>query len=237
MDIKYTPAATGTSSALIRNIVNCGLLAFDNDALDYALFPRNLRTPENESTIYNYRIERMRKRLENPRWRYILAMTDSDDGDGHAKVVGYAGWLAPLQEKKHQHEEGSSPAGDEEGLSKVAENLPQGMEIEVYKHVMDIIENTKKEVLGKGESKVWYLASLAVDPAFKGRSIASNLVKWGLDQADKDQVPAYLESTPAAVGVYERLGFESVKKVRVLKGNEDHILAVMIRKPKVTTET
>ncbi|KAF1812936.1 hypothetical protein P152DRAFT_367512, partial [Eremomyces bilateralis CBS 781.70] len=56
---------------------------------------------------------------------------------------------------------------------------------------------------------------LAVDPAFKGRGIASKLVKWGTDRADGDGLPAYLESTPAAVGVYERLGFKVQRRLSV----------------------
>jgi ribosomal protein S18 acetylase RimI-like enzyme len=75
-----------------------------------------------------------------------------------------------------------------------------------------------------------------VDPNFQGRRIASKLVTWGLERADKDHVPVYLESTPAAVRVYTRLGFKELKRLNVLNDNKSHILTVMIRAPNVIME-
>ena len=34
------------------------------------------------------------------------------------------------------------------------------------------------------------------------------LVKWGLEQAKKDNVPAYVEASPMGRPVYERCGFK-----------------------------
>jgi ribosomal protein S18 acetylase RimI-like enzyme len=75
-----------------------------------------------------------------------------------------------------------------------------------------------------------------VDPEFQGKSIASNLVKWGLEKADRDQVPAYLESTPVALGLYKRLGFKVLRKLIIIKDNESHFLTAMIRTPDGTAE-
>jgi ribosomal protein S18 acetylase RimI-like enzyme len=72
---------------------------------------------------------------------------------------------------------------------------------------------------------------LAVDPNFKGRSIGSKLVQRGIDRAERDGLPAYLESTPAAVGVYKRLGFKELRTLSVVKDNESHVLTVMKRMP------
>jgi predicted N-acetyltransferase YhbS len=73
------------------------------------------------------------------------------------------------------------------------------------------------------------LASLAVDPDFKGKGIASKLVKWGIGKAEEAGMPAYLESSPAAVAVYRRLGFKELRKLNVIRNNESHPLTVMIR--------
>jgi predicted N-acetyltransferase YhbS len=75
------------------------------------------------------------------------------------------------------------------------------------------------------------LASLAVDPDFKGRGIASRLVKWGTDQADRDGLPTYVESTPAAVETYKRCGFREQKKLSVIKNNDGYFLTIMTRAP------
>lgn len=81
-----------------------------------------------------------------------------------------------------------------------------------------ILSNTKKD-----------LGSLAVDPVFKGKGIASNLVQWGIDKAEEAGLPAYLESSPAAVGVYRRLGFKELRKLNLLKNDDSHPLTVMLR--------
>ena len=39
------------------------------------------------------------------------------------------------------------------------------------------------------------------------------LIKWALDRCIADGVPAYLESTAVASGLYTRLGFTSEEKI------------------------
>lgn len=51
------------------------------------------------------------------------------------------------------------------------------------------------------------LEMLATDPAFQGRGAGSQLLRWGLARADAAGVEAYLEASPAAVPLYEKLGF------------------------------
>jgi predicted N-acetyltransferase YhbS len=70
---------------------------------------------------------------------------------------------------------------------------------------------------------------LAVDPGFKGKGIASSLVQWGIDKAEEVGLPAYLESSPAAVGLYTRLGFKELRKISVIRNDESHFLTVMMR--------
>ena len=65
----------------------------------------------------------------------------------------------------------------------------------------------------------------------KGKGIASKLVEWGLSKAEEVGLPAYLESSPAAVGLYRRLGFKELRKLSVLRNNESHFLTIMLRTP------
>jgi hypothetical protein len=152
MNIQYIPATV----AFVRDMCDCGCRAFENDGLDHALFPRHLRNPAIDEAIYEFRVERMRKRLQSPAWRYVLATTNS--GDSHARVVGYAGWIAPRQGNEQGHEKDDNLAGNqmEQGTgTEDAENYPQGMDVDAYRYAMEIIENTKKEILGEAEHKVW----------------------------------------------------------------------------------
>lgn len=152
MNIQYIPGTV----AFARDMCDCGNRAFANDALDQALFPRHLRDPGNDDVIYEFRMERIKKRLQNPDWRYILATTDF--GDGHAQVVGYAGWTAPLQGNEpgpQQDDNLAKKQVEQEANTEDAESFPQGMDVDAYRYGMEIIGNTKKEVLGADENKVW----------------------------------------------------------------------------------
>jgi ribosomal protein S18 acetylase RimI-like enzyme len=55
----------------------------------------------------------------------------------------------------------------------------------------------------------WYLAILGVRPGQRGRGLGSALIRPGLERADADGLPCYLESSnPRNVSLYERHGFE-----------------------------
>lgn len=57
----------------------------------------------------------------------------------------------------------------------------------------------------------WFLDALAVEPARRSQGIGSGLVRWGVEQARDDGVPATLETgTERTVGFYERFGFRVV---------------------------
>lgn len=59
----------------------------------------------------------------------------------------------------------------------------------------------------------WFLDILAVHGAARGRGIASALVGLGLEQARAAGLPAILETgNPAAVPIYEHLGFRVVEQ-------------------------
>lgn len=55
----------------------------------------------------------------------------------------------------------------------------------------------------------WYLPVLGVDPSRHGKGLGSALMKYVLDQCDRDNKPAYLESSnPRNIPFYKRHGFE-----------------------------
>lgn len=55
----------------------------------------------------------------------------------------------------------------------------------------------------------WFLGSVGVDPGRQGRGLGAAVIRPGLDAADREAVPAFLETSEARnVAFYEKLGFE-----------------------------
>ena len=75
----------------------------------------------------------------------------------------------------------------------------------------------------------WYLAVIGVDAARQGFGLGSMLVQHTLASCDKDQVPAYLESTnPKNIPFYERHGFELLGTIQA---GASPPMFPMLRKP------
>lgn len=76
----------------------------------------------------------------------------------------------------------------------------------------------------------WYLPLIGVDPAHQGKGYGGALLKYALEQCDRDQAPAYLESTnPRNVPLYQRHGFEVLGTIQV---GSSPPLFPMLRQPR-----
>lgn len=62
----------------------------------------------------------------------------------------------------------------------------------------------------------WYLPLIGVESAFQGYGFGSALLRHGLNDCDRDGLPAYLEATSARnIALYERHGFRRREPVRI----------------------
>jgi hypothetical protein len=79
---------------------------------------------------------------------------------------------------------------------------------------------------------------LVTDPEEQRRGAGAMLLKWGLDQADRAQLPAYLESSEVGRPLYARWGFEVIKPVAFdltkYGGEGSDFNTIMIRQPQKT---
>ncbi len=65
----------------------------------------------------------------------------------------------------------------------------------------------------------WYLAVLGTDPSRQGEGLATALLRKVLDDCDRDEVPAYLETgTERNVAFYTRHGFKVTEELHLPKG-------------------
>jgi ribosomal protein S18 acetylase RimI-like enzyme len=78
----------------------------------------------------------------------------------------------------------------------------------------------------------WYLAMIGVDPSLQGRGIGAQLMQPVLDEADRDGLLAYLESSnPLNVPWYEKFGFHVTGELPLAK--DGPVLHLMTREPQV----
>lgn len=62
----------------------------------------------------------------------------------------------------------------------------------------------------------WYLPLIGTDPAQQGKGYGSMLMSRALSRCDRDNMPAYLESSnPKNIPLYERFGFELLGTIQV----------------------
>ncbi|KAI9761420.1 MAG: hypothetical protein M4579_001070 [Chaenotheca gracillima] len=77
------------------------------------------------------------------------------------------------------------------------------------------------------------LSILVTNPKYQKRGAASRLLDWGVAQADAAGIPAYLEATPGAVGLYKSRGFEETGRVDFdlgdFGGHGDYSMIAMLR--------
>lgn len=80
----------------------------------------------------------------------------------------------------------------------------------------------------------WYLFALGVDPQDHGRGLGGTLVDYGLSFADRDGVPAWLETQEARTAAwYERRGFRQWGPIMEFPGYSSWQL---LREPQVIAQ-
>jgi ribosomal protein S18 acetylase RimI-like enzyme len=68
----------------------------------------------------------------------------------------------------------------------------------------------------------WYLMIVGVDTELQGQGRGAALVKEGLDRADREALPCYLETSEERnLRFYERLGFKVVESARLGDGGPE----------------
>lgn len=78
----------------------------------------------------------------------------------------------------------------------------------------------------------YYVRDIGVHPNMQGRGLGSALLSPTLDRCDREGLPAYIEaSSERSAALYERLGFEHIKELRV---GGSPPLWLMIRAPQAT---
>jgi ribosomal protein S18 acetylase RimI-like enzyme len=75
----------------------------------------------------------------------------------------------------------------------------------------------------------WYLPFVGVEPQHQSRGLGATVLWPILQRCDREQLPAYLESTnPRNIAFYERLGF---RQVGIIRSGTSPEIVPMVREP------
>ncbi|KAI3332505.1 hypothetical protein HD806DRAFT_197318 [Xylariaceae sp. AK1471] len=112
---------------------------------------------------------------------------------------------------------------------------PEGSDTILFQKFFDGLTSMEKQYQA---SEKLVLTHLCSRHSYHGRGIGAALLRSALDLADKEGVPAYLESARLAAPLYQRHGFAIVDTLEydhTKAGFESPaILHVMVREPRVT---
>ncbi|KAI8629546.1 hypothetical protein F5Y19DRAFT_475532 [Xylariaceae sp. FL1651] len=198
--------------------------------------------------------ERIRRRFVDPNTQQFKVV---DDASG--EIVAWSKWDPPPRmtglregfvvyneagEPIDANEQGGSEVHEGEGkdegetsgasAKKYALGPPEGSNAVLFREFFDSIVGMEKKYNTKDKL---VLTHLCARPTYHSRGIGAALLDSVLQLADKEGLPAYLESTRFATTLYKRHGFEVVDKLefdRTEAGLEGTaILNIMIREPRV----
>lgn len=118
------------------------------------------------------------------------------------ELKGVAVWIPP----------GEYPLNDFRLLQLGLYTLPFKMRLSRLGQFISLFLTIEKHHKQDLSQPHWYLFVLGVSPTYQSQGIGSLLLQPILNQADREKLPCYLEtSTEGGVRFYQRLGFEVVR--------------------------
>ncbi|KAF1966029.1 hypothetical protein BU23DRAFT_487713 [Bimuria novae-zelandiae CBS 107.79] len=102
-----------------------------------------------------------------------------------------------------------------------------------FTEFLPLLHDTKHSTLGPRDDASWYLVYIGTSTRGRGKGHASKLIRHVTNQADKDGLPVYLESSNKKnPPIYRHFGFETVRTVYLHRAERNVELDIMVREPK-----
>lgn len=179
-----------TSKDDIPALVQVEREAFSESAAMQLMYPPSPSAPANiASGVLNY--ERAWRTDANAKF-LKAALPDG-------KIIGMAKWYLLLDAERE----------DDPWTAE----LPENANAELYEHFFGSLNEARRKVLG-GKRHI-LMAVLVVDPEYQRMGVGNELLRWGLDLADEEQVECWIDASPAGFGLYKKFGWEEVGAVEI----------------------
>ncbi|KAH8807628.1 acyl-CoA N-acyltransferase [Xylogone sp. PMI_703] len=210
MHLTIYPIQVQDADTLIRK---CEFPAIQANPLHLIRFPRSF--PEARESEIQWMVNNLKNTLEKDRhnFRKICA----DDGT----PVGFAGWTVVQDEASmNQRHVGNQDQNFNPD--------PETLDVDAWLEVSKMLREERNRVL-YGLKNAWRLITISVNQDYQHQGIGSMLMKWGCEEADRNQRDSFVMASPAAVKLYTKFGFKKAGEVRTEKG----VFQSMFRKAQI----
>jgi ribosomal protein S18 acetylase RimI-like enzyme len=131
-------------------------------------------------------------------WVDRAAAGDDGAGDRAGDTASVALWLGP----------GAFPMRAWQALLSGHAVLPLTLSLTSLRRMRRLTAYAQMQHLRTVAGPHWYLHGIAVEPERQRRGLGTALLRIGVERADRDRLPCYLETArEATLPFYERLGF------------------------------
>ncbi|KAF6806378.1 hypothetical protein CSOJ01_08873 [Colletotrichum sojae] len=194
MAIEILPA-TEADCPRLAQIDKAAFESGSDSAFEHVLFPASGADDASAAKEVIF----TRAMREDPSARFIKAVDGNLSLD--AAVVGWAKWHL------YDGERGMPPAPAERKWDAA------GFNAEACREFFGGVDRVKNKVMAG--RRCIYLQPVATDPAHQRRGVGRQLMEWGLDEAARAGLPAYLVASPDGYPLYVRCGFVDVEEVQM----------------------
>lgn len=125
----------------------------------------------------------------------------TDPATGEEQIVGYSQWY--MFDRIRTEQEWAEPVF----LDRFSW-ITSDEDREKCRGFMKPLQESQRRLLA--DTPVGHLRGMCVDPQFRRRGVGSLLVKWGMKQCGRLGMPAYLDTSPNGMYMYEKLGFQKM---------------------------
>ncbi|KND92958.1 hypothetical protein TOPH_02070 [Tolypocladium ophioglossoides CBS 100239] len=175
-----------------------------NDACQDSPF-HNRCFPPGDPASEQYLVGRIQKNLADPASHLVVAEeagTGSTATSGAPPIAGWARWVrrpCPAPDAKPAPPpvltEDMYPAGGDAALA-----------ARFFQANHDAMARATKD------QPVWFLSIIIVPKGHQRRGVGSELMRFGVDKADREGWAAYVNGSPEGKALYERFGFRTVQR-------------------------
>lgn len=158
-------------------------------------------TQESREHTYAMNHKAMQNNPDTIRFFKIIDTSLDASTHRHAGIVAVSEWK--IFPNSRSEEELAA-----EEAEAATSGLPPGMDPKFAEAFFGQLAVHKRKNLGGKPFMLLHILAVAPDQHRKG--VGKTAMWWGVEEADRRDLPLYLESSPAGKGLYERFGFGTV---------------------------